>query len=248
MKLITLNTWGNKAGKDFHGFLSKYSNSNIWFFQEIFNNADDSYDWNEKANDKKFYETLNNYLPEKNGFFCPTAGEVYGLATFLDKNIEVIDKGEVLVARGTWPENKEITEETDHHRKLQWLEVKINGKKLLLAHVHLTHRPKGKGDSEKRLRQSRLIADFLALFDCPKILAGDFNLTPDTESIQIIEKSGMRNLIKDFNITSTRTDIYKNEIRFADYVFISPDITIKNFEVLPDVVSDHSPLLLDFEI
>lgn len=124
----------------------------------------------------------------------------------------------------------------------------MNGKKVLIVNVHLTHRPEGKSDSEKRFKQSKIIIDFLGMFDCPKILVGDFNLLPDTESIAMIERAGMRNLIKEYNVTSTRTELYKKPLQFADYIFVSPEINVREFKVLPDVVSDHAPLYLDFEI
>ena len=58
----------------------------------------------------------------------------------------------------------------------------------------------------------------------------------------------MRNLIRENNITSTRTELYEKELRMADYIFVSPEVTVKDFKVLPDVVSDHSPLYMEFEI
>jgi endonuclease/exonuclease/phosphatase family metal-dependent hydrolase len=64
----------------------------------------------------------------------------------------------------------------------------------------------------------------------------------------MIEKElGMRNLITEYGVTSTRTSLYtKTEERFADYIFVSKDIEVKDFKVLPDVVSDHAALLLEF--
>ena len=79
------------------------------------------------------------------------------------------------------------------------------------------------------------------------ILAGDFNLNPDTQSIKMIEEFSLKNLIKEFSITDTRTSFYKKENRFADYIFVSPDICVKNFKVLPDEVSDHAPLYLEID-
>ncbi len=43
----------------------------------------------------------------------------------------------------------------------------------------------------------------------PTILCGDFNLMPDTKSIEILE-TGMQNLVKNYNVTSTRSSFYKN--------------------------------------
>jgi endonuclease/exonuclease/phosphatase family metal-dependent hydrolase len=78
-----------------------------------------------------------------------------------------------------------------------------------------------------------------------KILCGDFNLLPNTESIAMLEK-GMKNLVKEYGITSTRSHHYTKEHKFADYIIVSTDIKVANFEVLQEPVSDHLPLLLEF--
>lgn len=54
----------------------------------------------------------------------------------------------------------------------------------------------------------------------------------------------MRNLIREYGITSTRTSFYQKPEKHADYVFVSEGISVKAFTVLPDEVSDHAPLLL----
>jgi endonuclease/exonuclease/phosphatase family metal-dependent hydrolase len=82
--------------------------------------------------------------------------------------------------------------------------------------------------------------------DTPKILCGDLNLKPDTQSLKILEE-GMVNQIAINNIKSTRSvQYYPKAERFADYIFISKDIHVNSFKVLPDEVSDHLPLFLDF--
>ena len=55
----------------------------------------------------------------------------------------------------------------------------------------------------------------------------------------------MRNLIKEFGVTSTRTSFYTKPVKFADYVFVSKDINLKNLKILPHEVSDHTPLLIE---
>lgn len=56
----------------------------------------------------------------------------------------------------------------------------------------------------------------------------------------------MQNLISDYEIASTRSHYYIKPIKFADYAIVSPDISAIYFEVLPDVVSDHLALFLEF--
>ncbi len=56
----------------------------------------------------------------------------------------------------------------------------------------------------------------------------------------------MRNLIKEHGITSTRSHHYTKPVKFADYAIVSKDLDVIKFEVLQDPVSDHLPLLLEF--
>jgi len=84
-------------------------------------------------------------------------------------------------------------------------------------------------------------------FDGEKILCGDFNLNPNTQSVSILDR-GMKNLIKNFKITSTRSSLYKKDEKFADYMIVSNGINIVNFKVKEDLVSDHLPLYLEFAL
>lgn len=154
------------------------------------------------------------------------------------------------MAEGDWDKNKGWAD-TDHDRKAQWLELKVQNKIFYIINTHLTHLPEGKNDSEKRIRQSERLSELLHTFSSPKILAGDFNLLPETKSIRMIEKANMRNLVTEYKVPSTRTELYRKFIggpKFADYIFSSPEVQVKDFRVLPDVVSDHSPLLVDFNL
>jgi hypothetical protein len=63
----------------------------------------------------------------------------------------------------------------------------------------------------------------------------------------MLEEAGLRNLIKGYGITSTRTSLYKKEHRFADYTFVSENISVIDFKILPEEVSDHNAMYLDFE-
>jgi endonuclease/exonuclease/phosphatase family metal-dependent hydrolase len=77
-------------------------------------------------------------------------------------------------------------------------------------------------------------------------LCGDFNLQPETKSLAILEK-GMRNLIKEFNIDTTRNYLYDHKEKYADYFLVSPEVKILSFKVIDTLVSDHLPLVLEFE-
>lgn len=119
---------------------------------------------------------------------------------------------------------------------------------MTIINFHGLWNGKGKTDNEDRILQSRNIVDFIGGLKGEVVLCGDFNLLPDTESIKIFEDAGLRNLIKEYGITSTRTSHYTKPGKYADYVFVSRGVRVKDFKVLPEEVSDHSALLLEMDV
>ncbi len=77
-------------------------------------------------------------------------------------------------------------------------------------------------------------------------MVGDLNLELNTKSLAILEE-GMRNLIKENSIVSTRSRYHKGPNKFADYAIVSNDVQVVHFGVLQDQVSDHLALLLQFD-
>jgi len=86
--------------------------------------------------------------------------------------------------------------------------------------------------------------------DTPTIIVGDFNLLPDTKSIAMLNNE-FRNLISEYKISTTRPDFRDNRDvgnNVVDYIFVNEKIKVNNFEVPNINISDHFPLILDFEI
>ena len=133
-------------------------------------------------------------------------------------------------------------------RNLQYISFVSRGNNFLICNFHGLWNGINKLDSEDRIKQSENIIKFLNdRSEFSKVLCGDFNLLPDTKSIRMFEEAGLRNLIREFGVTSTRTSFYTKLVKFAGYVFISNEVRLKDFKVLPDEVSDHSPLLIEVE-
>jgi endonuclease/exonuclease/phosphatase family metal-dependent hydrolase len=85
-----------------------------------------------------------------------------------------------------------------------------------------------------------------------KIIGGDFNLLPETKSAQMFEENDYRSLIKEFRIRTTRNrlawELYPNDKQYyADYVFVSPGVNVKEFSVPENEISDHLALILRVE-
>ena len=106
---------------------------------------------------------------------------------------------------------------------------------------------RGKGDSADRLVQSRRLLDFLASRREPFVLCGDFNpRAADRKASGCSRRRARETSSPNSASTSTRTSLYTGPERFADYVFVSPGVDVSAFRVLPDEVSDHAPLMLEF--
>ena len=245
MKLITLNTWGARVKESFMDFIKNHQDTDIFCFQEIYDKSRELMGEEYPDPNHELFSELKDLLPDHKGFFRPVLQGIYGIAIFIKKDYEVIEEGEILIhAR-----NQEGTINDGHHdRNMQWIKFEYKGKVLIVMNVHGLWNGKGKEDVPEKIAQSRVIRKFMDKVENPKILCGDFNLNPHTESVGILEK-GMRNLVKEYSVPSTRTSIYyakpgKTE-KFADYIFTSPDIEVKDFKVLPEEVSDHSALYLE---
>lgn len=253
MKLISLNTWGGKLLDPLLKLFGKYKEEVDFFcLQEIYESEEEKIlGGGMKSN---LFRIVSETLKDHQGFFTPTTIGYdmtgvkepqlqFGQAIFYKKNIQIIQSSDFFVYRNGFDlvnnDNKTAA------KKLQYITLKQNDSDFLISNLHGLWYPPKKFDSPERIEQSNTISTFLHNFPGKKIICGDFNLLPDTQSFKIIEK-GMKNLIKDFNIPTTRNFYYKSHEKFADYILTSSEIKILQFNVLPEIVSDHQPLFLEF--
>jgi endonuclease/exonuclease/phosphatase (EEP) superfamily protein YafD len=258
MKLLCLNTWGARRGEELFDFVAKYRQQTDFFcLQEIWYSRQNRNSKLLKLQVVNQMQRLAEILEDFTPIFCPfetnvnnydgsdPADTMFGIAVFVRTSylLESASEEWVYLKRN----NLVGMDAKVLGRNIQQVGIQINGKVLNLFNFHGLWNGLGKKDTPERLEQSRKVVEFMQKFDNPKILCGDFNLEPETESLGII-KQGLRDLIKEYKISDTRTIHYEKSVRFADYVFVSNDVKVNNFEVLPEAVSDHAALFLDFEI
>ena len=140
-----------------------------------------------------------------------------------------------------WPE--------EDYRAVQVVDLDIGGKKIRLLNYHGIW-SKDKMETDKTKRACEIIKSLALEVDYPSIITGDFNLFPNTESISLF-KPELISLIDQYNINTTRpatNELSDKQRNAVDYIFISHGIKVNNFEIIQSDVSDHLPLVLDFEI
>lgn len=252
MKIISLNTWGGAAGlKRFLDFVKHHADTDIFCFQEVWSHGENHI---EKLKDlyahlayvePNLFEKIQEILPNHEGYFLPVLFGDYGLAIFLNKSKRILNSGSQYVYKNEGWYNKE--QPGDHARPLQYISVETEVGSRTIMNLHgmwqkgLTH-----ADAPNRIEQSKRIVQFTKTLEQPFVLIGDLNILPVSQSAHILENAGMRNLINEYKITSTRTSLYDGPDAFADHAFVSSNIIVDRFEVLPGEISDHSPLLLEF--
>lgn len=268
MKIISLNTFGGHVFGPLMAFIEGMKgDTDIFCFQEITHSPDPSAPLDSHGSRINLLEEISKVLQDFEVYFAAVHDHFdavtlvdeevhYGLATFIRKDLTVEKRRDFFIARGfnTFVPNDYGTLGSN----AQMFRVRKGAVVVTVCNVHGTSEPAHKLDSDERLAQSRKILDIVLPEPGEKIVMGDFNLFPNTESIRMFERNGFRNLIRDNGIQTTRGTMlrklhphYANGPYgfqdFADYTFVMPGIKIQRFEVPDAPVSDHLPMILRIE-
>lgn len=260
MKLISLNVWRGRIFDPLIRFTKQHSlNTDIFCFQEM-------QDTNSNVKQYKGIRTnllseIKSILPQFQIYHFPSAGGFDNNADpvnfDLTFGITIFIKNSIKVSKN---ENYFVNKKSDHKNlqkdfsnlpvPLQYINFYFEDKSFSLFNFHGIPFPGNKLDTNERLADTKKVKEIINSKPGAKILVGDFNLLPETQSIKIFE-SYLKNLIKEYKIQRTRSKLspffgMKGFQKFADYIFVSRDINIKNFEVPRVDISDHLPLILEF--
>lgn len=140
-----------------------------------------------------------------------------------------------------WPE--------EDYRAVQVSDLEIEDKKLRLLNYHGIW-SKDKMGTQKTLEACKKIKQLALEVEYPAIIVGDFNLFPNTPSIALF-KPELTSLVDQYNIKTTRptsNELNDKPRNVVDYIFVTKDIKVNDFKVLNSDVSDHLPLILDFDL
>ncbi|MCL4404124.1 endonuclease/exonuclease/phosphatase family protein [Patescibacteria group bacterium] len=253
MRLVCLNIWGGKKTDGLKDFIAgAASGTDIFCFQEVI-------DLPESPSEIMGLRSLRALLPGFEHAFAAMSlsttpgrpGNVpVGNAIFWKPPLRLSTSGSFFPYGRLEEKVRGTVGETG---LLQYAAFDGPAGKLTVANFHgIAVWPKS--DTPERLEQSNNIAAFLKGVPEPKILCGDFNLSPDTKSVAIIGDV-MANLMERFRVRTTRSRLLADKFpdggavdKISDYIFTSPEISAEALSVPTLEISDHLPLILDFEI
>jgi endonuclease/exonuclease/phosphatase family metal-dependent hydrolase len=248
MKVISLNSWGGRMTKQFSDFITEQmSSTDVFCFQEVLKGGRGL---TKREEFKSEYEDISAILSHFTGYFF-SYGEggyyqepmndldfQYGIACFVRSNLtQSLGKGITL-----YDLSKKWSDYTGGFAAGAALAVLVEDK--VVVNVHGFWQGGIKEDTEAKLEQSRLLIELADSFEGKKVICGDFNLLPQTQSIQLF-RDRYQDLIQVYDIRDTRGALYRKELRYSDYAFVDNTLSVKSFSVPPIEASDHLPLFID---
>lgn len=230
MKIVDLNTWDGKLKEEITEFIkNQLDDTDIFCFQEVYEDM--------RSIAQSLLPDFQEVYQYQFGFEHETGIEDYAQAIYVRNNIQIL-KSEVLF-KDSYESGLGLA-----------VDLETNGEKIHLLNYHGVSRPKDKLDNEARLSQSQKIIDYFSSLEGRKLLIGDFNFLPTTQSYNLFIEAGYNELIMSNKIPTTRNRLFfdrrPEKHLFSDYIFVTPDIEVKKFEVPNIEISDHLPVILQF--
>ena len=250
IRFVTLNIW--EGGRLFDNVVRfiKRENPDILALQEV-------YDGKTSKFEKRFrtFEIFKKELGFSNSVFTPAFLDTQSIGD-IEQGNAIFSKFPILIQKaiffdksysklnGENPENFELFPPI-----LLYVTIALRNIKLDIFNIHGIWGLDGK-DNERRLKMSTAIIDHIKN-KSNIILAGDFNVKPNTKTIQNIEKH-LKNVFKGelkttFNIKRKKI-VSGYATAVVDMVFVSRHINIVEHYSPQVDISDHLPLVCELEI
>lgn len=253
MKLISLNIWGGKIFDPLIEFFRERAHdTDIFCLQEVVFGTEP------RVTSDGVHEhvgmAIQNALPDFILYPALAPEGTHFMYANLGQGVRV---GQALFMRKTFDLCGQGSFETCHERsslhpltgRFQYVEFDHAGQRFVVGNIHGAWQASGKGDTPERIEQAHTVRTFLDGKPGKKIIAGDFNLSPQSESVKFLG-NGMRNLIAEYGVRTTRSHFYMYAEKYndyiSDYIFVSPDMKVQEFRVIDNPISDHFPLVLEF--
>ena len=243
MKILQLNIWGGKLGRNISNLI-KREDADVLCLQEVVSApGGQTFFFEDLEEISEFTGYPHVYHTPSKEFNFMNRKATWGDAILCRQPFQSANSFCTYLEKA---ENFDFLGDRDYNagRSLQHVTIENNGKTLHVLNHHGHHLHGHKNGDEETMRQCGLIADYIKELEGQVVLCGDFNLVAESESLEQINQL-LVNHVKERGVVTTRTPLtHKTEA--CDFIFTSPDIEIKDFQVLDDIVSDHKALVVEF--
>lgn len=175
----------------------------------------------------------------KVGFQVSSLKEELGMYSHFGANVVDLGLNYGLVTYSKYPikSEKHIYLSSDREQRgILHTVVNVEGRNLNIINVHL-----GLGEEERKVQVEELISIIKLLGKEPYIVVGDFN-----EGNIDINKKILKDVAKELDKSNILT--FATGLDRIDYIFVSPNIEVLDYEVLIKNMSDHYPIIAKLKI
>lgn len=211
---MCLNGWGGKLHADLVAYIGA-QRPDVLCLQEVVHSPQAQHDWltyrdgdhilPQRAN---FFADVAAALPDHSATFCPAAQGVlweddrqipsqWGLATFVYRSIPIIGQAQGFVHKGFSADGY-----GDHPRSRSAHGVRlfdlVADRAVSITHMHGLRDLRGKMDTPDRAAQARrllALSDQISEQGDTRVICGDFNVEPDSETQRILGDAGFTDLV-----------------------------------------------------
>ncbi len=169
----------------------------------------------------------------KSGFQVSSFKEELGMNSYFGANVENFGRNYGLVIYSKYPmkeKNHIYLSSNKEQRGMLHTVINVKGKKVNVINLHL-----GLDETEQKIQIQEML-DYVNKLKKPYIVCGDFN-KPNIKIDETILKDVAKELEKE-NIITIATGLER-----IDYIFVSDDIEILEYDVLIESMSDHYPII-----
>jgi endonuclease/exonuclease/phosphatase family metal-dependent hydrolase len=255
LKIVQINAWLGRLNGPLVRFVAQQSPDILCLQEVLLPAAEDLPPFHDQYG---FVEEIQNAANLDNLFFTPAWGFTMS-SVKIDVGLAILARHPILNKEQLHISNQYyVTEKVGDYqrntRAFQSASIELGNGKIIsianyqgyLAGAHAS------GDETSELLMKK-VEESVSDLQPPLIFCGDFNVSPATPTMRVLDSLGLRNLVVENGVSTTLNQAHRapksdrNSV-VCDYILTSPDIKIKEFTVSEEVVSDHKALILEFEI
>lgn len=242
MKLMQLNVWSGRLQNEISSLIDQEKPDIICLQEAISFEKDDA----------GMFLTIENIL-EKHDLRYVNMAPVFsfklmnGIAQFgncILSRLPIL-KSEVIFTNLNMRDDFDFNEHNANVRNFAHSEINIKGNLYHIITHHGYHVKEHKEGNEDTLAQMHKLGSYLDSLEGRIILTGDFNLSPDSQSMRLInQRLDNHSLIGGLKTTRTQ---FTRKTEVCDYIFSNNNVKVKRFWASDHLVSDHMALFLEFQ-
>ncbi len=247
MKLLQLNVWMGRLTRQILPLIER-ERPDIITAQELFSSKEKMPFPDRTFNVLELMQQVGRY---EHVYFSPIcefdySGMTIGMGNGIFSKYP-LENMKTVFTNGAFQPNGDASIFEANCRNAQIVTVRLpGGRQLHLINHHGYWQPNPVGN-EQTVASMQKIVNEVRMLEGPVVLSGDLNIDPGTPAMQLFDGL-LEDLTTKYEVTNTLSALGKLQGVAPDHILVSPQVRVRNFRVLDDLVSDHCALVAEFDI